>query len=357
MTFVLSVKDSYRQAVEAATDGKNTVMYDVNGNPSIMVCIPRFNLSDVITGAPATPHPAFIVNGVVKNEIWISKFQNIVQDNLAYSLPGQDPKTSVTYDQAKSYCVNKGAGWHLMTNAEWAALALWSKKNNTMPRGNNNYGSDIAAPYEHGRQMTVDGNGKTNHIATGSGPASWSHDGTNTGVFDLNGNVSEWVDGLKLLDGKIYVHQDNNYGTAESHGQAAGWVDTGVYFDNSTPGDATLTDHGVGGVPILSDSRANPMYTGDASTDPNYGSSSTTFETLAPKAGFVVPDLLKNLAIAPIDASHGGDYLYVRNYGERLPYRGGGWSGGAAAGVFCLYLGYARSDSNSGIGFRSAYIA
>jgi len=153
MSFILSVKDTYRQAVEAATNGKNTVMYDDKGNPSIMVCIPRFNLSDVIDGAPDTPHPAFIVNGVVKSEIWISKFQNIVHDNRAYSIPGVDPRVSVNFEQAKEYCANKGDGWHLMTNAEWAAIALWSKKNETMPRGNNNYGSDHSASYERGSKL------------------------------------------------------------------------------------------------------------------------------------------------------------------------------------------------------------
>ncbi len=55
MSFILSTKDAYRQAVEAATDGKNTVMYDDKGNPSIMVRIPRFNIGDVIDGE-LTPH-------------------------------------------------------------------------------------------------------------------------------------------------------------------------------------------------------------------------------------------------------------------------------------------------------------
>jgi len=356
MPFVLSVKDAYRQAVESASGGKNTVMYDDKGNPSIMVMVPRFNLSDVIDGAPNLPHPAFVVNGAVKSEIWISKYQNVVHDGRAYSIPGMDPRTSVTYDQAKSYCAAKGPGWHLMTNAEWAAIALWCKKNGTMPRGNNNYGKDVSAPHERGKETSYS-TGQTNRVATGSGPASWSHDGTPFGIYDLNGNVWEWVGGLKLLEGKIYVHQDNNYDTPEAAGQVNGWVDTMTYYDNSTPGDNNQSSHDISGNIVLGAERTNPMYTGDPTGNPGYAYNYQTFETLAPKSGFTVPDILKYLALAPIDAAHGGDGLYVRNYGERLPSRGGSWDGGSYAGVFALYLYAPRSYSGAGIGFRSAFIS
>src|SRR5690606_12542231 len=123
MAFVFSIKDSYRQAVEAATGGRNTVMYDDRGYPSIMVAIPQFRLSDIFPEWPNVVHPAFIVNGVEKSEIWISKYQNVVYDGRAYSLPGQDPRTSITFDAARAACFAKGPGWHLMTNAEWAAVA------------------------------------------------------------------------------------------------------------------------------------------------------------------------------------------------------------------------------------------
>ncbi len=46
----------------------------------------------------------------------------------------------------------------------------------------------------------------------------------------------------------------------------------------------------------------------------------------------------------------------MRNYGERLPFRGGRWGFGSRAGVFALCLFYARSYSDSGVGFRAAFI-
>ena len=39
--------DAIKLAVEAATGGKNTVLFDDLGNPSIMVRIPKFKISDV----------------------------------------------------------------------------------------------------------------------------------------------------------------------------------------------------------------------------------------------------------------------------------------------------------------------
>ena len=353
MTFILSVKDVYRQAVESATGGKNTVMYDDKGNPSIMVRVPRFNLSDVIDGAPNTPHPAFIVDGVTKDEIWISKYQNIVQDGRAYSLPGMDPSVYVNFDQAKSYCAAKGKGWHLMTNAEWAAIALWCKKNGTMPRGNNNYGADVSASYERGKETFFDsGAGKTGRVATGSGPASWSHDGTNAGIFDLNGNILEWNDGLKLVNGKIYVHKDNNFNTP--YDDNAQWIDTGVFFDSVADGKADQADINLGAYQ-LSDQRTKPMYTG-GDTDDYYAHGEGDFQSMGVKTGFVVPDLLKYLAVAPIEGDYQGDYTWVRNYGLRPARRGGHWWDGSRAGLFSLNFLDHRSYSWDTGGFRSALV-
>ena len=361
--------DAIRLAVEGFHPS-NTVLYDDMGLPSFMVRIPKFKISDVIAGGSDTTHPAFIVNGVEVPEIFISKYQNIVEGDRAYSLPGQDPKAYVTFDQAKEYCENKGKGWHLMSNAEWAAISLWCQKNGFLPRGNTSYGKHHTYTHEHGVVTYTYGDPVTNgRVATGSGPVSWAHDNSPDGIFDLCGNVWEWVSGLRLKNGQIQVIPNNNSAAGVDEGAtstlwkgistAGALIDQGasggLYFDASSAGDSTQTSHSVGGAPVLNTSRSNPQYTG-GDTDSGYGYSYCMFDTLAAKSGVSVPELLRVLGLMPLEDYDGEGGFYLRNYGERLPLRGGRWMNASTAGVCALYLYEARALSNSNVGFRAAFV-
>ena len=360
-------------AMKLAVEGfhpNNTVLYDDQGLPSFMVRIPKFKISDVITGGSDATHPAFIVNGVEVPEIFVSKYQNIVEGDRAYSLPGQDPCVYVNIDQAKAFCENKGKGWHLMSNAEWAAISLWCQKNGFLPRGNTSFGKHHTYIHEHGVGTYIYGDPATvGRVATGSGPVSWAHDNGPDGIFDLCGNVWEWVSGLRLKNGQIQVipNNDSAAGVDESDtstlwkgiSTAGALIDKGaaggLFFDSSGPGDATQTDHGVATTPQLNTARTYPLYTGGDTND-YYGANSCMFRDLGAKDGVAIPEILRTLGIMPLSGYDGEGAFWLRNYGERLPLRGGDWGSTSGAGVFALSLNGSRAGSTHIVGVRAAFV-
>jgi hypothetical protein len=76
------------------------------------------------------------------------------------------------------------------------------------------------------------------------------------------------------------------------------------------------------------------------------------------------PDLaaLKQMLIAPTLAGAGQllenvkGAIWVRNYGERVPLRGGSWHYASLAGMAALTLHSRRSNSYGDIGFRPAFV-
>jgi hypothetical protein len=60
-------KDALLTSVLAASGGKQVVKYNVNGDPSFFTRIPRFNVEDIDPALGTGPHPAFGVNGVIKD--------------------------------------------------------------------------------------------------------------------------------------------------------------------------------------------------------------------------------------------------------------------------------------------------
>jgi hypothetical protein len=69
---------------------------------------------------------------------------------------------------------------------------------------------------------------------------------------------------------------------------------------------------------------------------------------------YVSNQAMKRLLLEPAGALPQGR-IYMRNFGERLPCRGGDWSNGANAGLAALHLNLSRAVTNTGIGFRPAF--
>lgn len=324
--------------------------------PTFLYRMPKMKNSELYTGGDENTHPAWIVDGVEKTEFLFSSYINSVMNGKALSLPMSDPKVYTTFDQAKVYAEANGNGYHLPTIAEYAAISLWCRKNGLMPRGNNNYGKDAAAPYEVGTPTMLSG-ATPYRTATGSGPASWNHNGKPYGIADLNGNAYEWQAGYRTNGGEIQIIADNNAAVTSTNQLATSTLWKAIMPDGSlvTPGTAgtlkwdylTTAVSGAG-------FRLNTAieYQG---ADGVYGRNN--FASLSAKAGVDIPEILKKLALMPVDSGdHGADALYMSNFGERLGFRGGIWHYTSDAGVFHLNGSHPRSLSDRGVGFRSAFV-
>lgn len=344
----------------------NAMKYDDKEMPSVMVYIPKFRLCDVLSTEDTSVHPAFRVNGVEIDGFWVGKYQTAHYNGRAYSLPGENPANTATLDTFVSYNRAKGAKFHEITNAEWAAIALWCHKNGSEPYGNNNYGKDTRETLYRAIPTSHESDGRTARVATGTGPVTWSHDGTVEGIWDLNGNVWEWCTGLRLVNGEVQIIKDNDASepTCDLSAGSAAWkaikADTGELV---TP-DGSGTTAGTVKLDYVSN-KWKYVTTITSSADSGRGCQFKDI-TCDTGVGAAAQLLLQALALLPdtaltqegvIDTTYGSDYFYANNaQAERCLIRGGAWYNGSSAGVFRANLDYPRSYSSSGIGGRSALI-
>ncbi|WP_459997147.1 hypothetical protein [Paradesulfitobacterium aromaticivorans] len=233
------------------------------------------------------------------------------------------PWATITLDDAAKACYTAGDGggqYHLMTNREWMAMAVYSMLLGPTvfgvgrygPFGNNNSGADID---DAAITFTADST-QAGRALTGTGvKAGWaadvnltSHNGKTSGVYDLNGNVFEFVNGL----------------TARV-GATGGQTDTTIYVDG---GNVGLNPPGTNGQRFIS-LLTKPIWRDQgvpAATDAN------------------------GLAEFGVDYWGFGSAAST----EYIACRGGYYGYGSDAGVFALYVFSARSSTSAYIGFRAA---
>ena len=365
-------KDSLRASVEAASGGRQTVLYTALGQPTYMNVIPQFDGQSLDPGLPAGPHEMFMVGGVAKSEYFVGTFQGQVVNGELLSLPGVDPSTSINHDQAVAYARACGVGHHAMTNAAFAGLALWCRANGFQPRGNTNYGKAVDSPWETARRIDGLSPGNmagTPRILTGSGPASWRHDNTPSGISDLSGSIWEWTPGVRLMAGEIQIIAGNNAALSSTDLSIASAEWTAINGATGALVTPTFTGSIAAGDYVAT--TANSVRLAAAGTA-NYTlvrAFGQSFEGMtnpgATPVGAVALALLKSLGLFPVASLLGGttvaptgnsDGIWPTLTDERLPLRGGNWYYGASAGLFALSLSNARPSVGSDIGSRPAFV-
>lgn len=314
-----------------AVDHNNVVIFDDRGIPSIMC---RFVRPKDTEEVPAV----FKIGDKVADAIYISKYPNIVIDGRAYSMPMADPTVNITFDGAVQACRCKGLGWHLMTAVEYEYLLNQSREKGTMPHGNTDWGKDY---YHNDEQGKVSNLGRT---YTGTGPVTWNHDHTPYGVSDLNGNVWEWLAGLRIKDGVIEFIPDNKAASpyCDLSKDSAEWqqaeTSKGPVRANVECGEITITD-------AVAADDYEPDYDG------------VRIEKLEVELS-EIPQVLKDLGIIPDKRAEeeGKTYVYFdATEGEYMPIRGSAFSSTSDSGPSALNLRDPRSYSNDDVGFRSAF--
>jgi hypothetical protein len=338
----------------------NVLKYDDKGNPSIMVRIPKMTYAQLGLGASTATFPAFIVNGQEVSEILISKYQNIVVDSRAYSLPGEDAKTDITFDQAIAACTAKGAGWHLMTALEWGALIAWCEKNGFIPLGNVAYGKYHTETSYKAIPANKDGSGNTLRTMTGTGPLEWYHDKTPAGIADLCGSTWEWTGGIRTVYGELQILANNNAADKDNSQAAssAQWMAIKAADGTLITPDGSGATTGSVKMDFVSDKIKYDTTISSSSDsgrycqfkDITYNSSTISAETVL---------LLRSLGMLPVEdtlcTSYGRCY-FNNGAAERAFFRGGSYSS-SGADSFPSFSGYYdRGLHNGYLSFRSAYV-
>ena len=337
----------------------NELLYDDKGMPSVMVKIPKMTYADLGMGDSTDVFPAFIVNGKAVDAIYISKYQNIVENGRAYSLPGRNPTSNIGMDDAINYCTSKGVGWHLMTRMEWALIIRWCQANGVMPKGNNWYGRHYTESVTKAIPATKDSSGRTAKILTGTGPMTWNHDQSPSGIADLGGNLWEWNGGVRLFKGEVQVLAGNNAADS-AHSQSESSVEWKAIKasdgslippdgNGSTPGSVKL-DMGTSKITFSttisrrSDSDAAIAFA-SIECDSSIGANAKL--------------LLQSLALLQYGSSNElfeSHSSLIDNINEDMCMLSGGRWGMSACGAASYDLKNTRNMGTDKIGFRCAYV-
>jgi len=248
--------------------------------------------------------------------------QPAVGTTISRSKAFRSPWCYMDLADAKTVCAARGSGFHLLMNHEWWDIAVWCILNGYVPLGNNDGSLGPSIPprdYEvNSVEFLIDPiarqqNNTYNRSLTGTGGPRTGHNLSLSGIFDLNGNIWEWVDGLFLNNGIIYVSRKPNavYPTD--------YINTGLAIGN-------------GGIVV----------------------SGQTIKSIRKENILLKHGIPHESAVNSSEYNYDCIYYDVTNIRGAL--RGGCWYNHTGAGIFALTLNTASSGRYNNFGFRSSLV-
>jgi hypothetical protein len=244
----IQIRDSLRQAIETASGGEQTVLYTAKGQPTFMTIVPAFSGGAIHASLAGSIHPAFATTAGERSSFMIGTYQGVIKNGELVSQPNQRPTTVQTFENFFLAAKACGNGFHIATNAEYAALGLlaWRDKQDVL--GNTYYGRSAVDATQYGRR--ADSASATAGITTGdpviltgSGPVSFRTGLKYNGVSDLVGNLSEHNIGLRMVNREIQVLAIN---TAAQVATFAGITDAGDWKAIDATNGTLITPNGSG---------------------------------------------------------------------------------------------------------------
>ena len=306
---------------------KAVIVMDSAGLPNYMTMF----YMEPGTYEPEDVPELFKIRNKIVPAVLVSQFTNTMIKGVPASLPYQQPKHTISYDEAAAACGRKGKGWHLMTNTEFVYLLHEAEELGHTIGGNTNYGSNSKNEQESG--VRYDSAGRT---LTGCDPLTWSHDGTADGVFGLCGNFYEWVTGLRLHYGVIEYTKNNDAAVDGYTTEAPDWQ---VATVNGKP----LRLYGNDGVTLSTKEDVEVAWDGCHIKD-------LQLEELEE-----MPEIAYKLGIVPHDWKNETAGIWADNeLEEAVPFRGSCFGNTSNGGAGALYLVNPRSFVNGHVSFRSA---
>ena len=311
-------------------------------------------------------YPAFSVAGTKKAGLWYSRFLCDVVSGKPRSIAGQLPYTGATIDSIRTYAAAFGNGASPMTYWDYEALALDAFRKGIIPVGNTYYGRSHKTV--EGVWGGIRGDLKKNGDPTGGGGTRggsagpiWTHDRSLWGVHDFVGNYYRWVDGVKWMDGQLYIHAVDNDPTLLTAVGEGSWIATGIFLNSPVAGD----DAGGGNLGAPNFDSVVTHYT--ASVTPprtiaeiqadtrNLDYAGQTWGSIVVSSGIDSVDAAMRLLAfrmcilpkirssgpAPFTTQEG--YLWIRNNGERFALRAGYYGTTSDAGPKYIHANYLRS--------------